>query len=571
MRGYRYRSPVPVGHPALVLLLGALLLTTAASAGSATAVAAEKEEDERFVTSVDDELFDLQWYLRRINAPAAWDSTRGASEVTVAVVDTGVDPAHRDLDGAFALDPLTGSYGLDLFRFARMPYYTAAEDWHGTAIAGIVAARAGDGYGIAGVAPEVSVRVYKIYGSPDDQTAPVLSGGYDPAVTAIREATADGADVILLTWGGQDLSLALRNAITASGVPVVAAAGNDGVDLSDPDQPLRRYPAMLRLSNLVTVTASDRNDRAWTDAEGLGANVGIRHVDIAAPGDRIVAPWAGQAHRFHAGTSFAAPQVAGALALAVSVAPRADASRLVAELSRTARPVPAFADQVTSGGVLDVDAFLRAVQRPICVDDLPAAGYLDVDPNSTHARSIDCVTTYEVTRGVGGSRFDPAGTVTRGQMASFLARTLARAGALEDPDTLSVPGPDHATFSDTADSVHVAAIEAIAELDIARGFSDGTFRPGAPVDRGQMAAFLVRAIQHVTGDTYSSEREWFDDTVGTTHEEAITAARELGITFGTQEPRRYEPAQTLSRAQMAAFLARSLDALAREGAAITRP
>ncbi|MFO7961498.1 MAG: S8 family serine peptidase [Nitriliruptoraceae bacterium] len=561
---------VVIASVTLLLAMAAPLANTSAQEEDAGSTE-EEGQNAPFVSSVDDAFFPLQWYLERTDVPAAWEVTRGTPEVTVAVIDTGVDPAHRDLQGALATDLYSGTYGLDLYRGAPVPYYTAAEDWHATAITGIVAARAGDGYGIAGVAPEASVSVYKIYGSPDDLTPPVLGGGYDPAVTAIRAATADGADVILLPWGGQDRSLALRSAISSSGVPVVVAAGNDGVDLSDPDAPLDRYPAMLRLSNLVTVTASDRDDQPWADDQGA-ANVGLRHVDIAAPGDRIVAPWAGQDHRYHAGTSFAAPQVAGALALAISVAPRADPARLVAELSRTARPVAAFADQVTSGGVLDVAAFLTAVQRPVCGEGLPPAGYLDVNPSSTHASSIDCITYYEVARGLSPEVFDPAGTVTRGQMASFLARTLARAGALPDPDTLPAPTEgDQASFDDTLGSAHAAAIEALAELDIARGEGDRTFSPASPVDRGQMAAFLVRTVEHLTGETYAAPRDWFDDTAGTAHELPIGIVRELGITFGTVEPRRYEPTGTVNRAQMAAFLARTLDALEREGVEVALP
>ncbi|MFP4150275.1 MAG: S8 family serine peptidase [Nitriliruptoraceae bacterium] len=531
----------------------------------------ESEDEDASEVEVEDALLSLQWYLRRINAPEAWEVTRGSPEVTVAIVDTGVDPLHEDVAPALGIDPVSGGFGLDLFRGSTVPYYTAAEDWHGTAIAGLVAAREGDGYGIVGVAPEVSVEIYKIYGSPDELTPPVLRGGYDPAVTAIETAVADGADVILLPWGGQDPSPSLRSAIEAAGVPVVAAAGNDGADLSDPDEPLTRYPAMYRLNNLVTVTATDQADEIWDGDDRAAANIGVRHVALAAPGDVIVAPWAGEDHRLHAGTSFAAPQVAGALALAKSIAPRTDTNRLVSELLRTARPVDGLAEQVTSGGVLDVAAFLAAIERPVCTDDLPAAEYQDVVADSTHAIGIDCVTAFGLSEGRGEDRFDPAGPVTRGQMASFLARLLARAGALTDPASLPAPTSETAAFPDSVGSVHAAAIEAIAPLGIAQGFTDGTFRPGTTVDRGQMAAFLVRTYEHLTTAVLASDRQWFDDTVGTTHEAAITAARELGITFGTDQPRSYAPARTLTREQMATFLARTLDALGREGVEVRRP
>ena len=528
--------------------------------------------DDLEPVTVDDTFFDLQWYLRATGVPRAWRLTRGDPAVTVAVVDTGVDPFHPDLAASFWRDPVDGTNGLDLLNGTRFPFVSSTADWHGTAVAGVLAARADDGYGIAGVAPEVSIQVFKVYGSVDDETAPTLNAGYGTAIEAIEAATARGADVILLTWGGQEPSVQLRNAIAGAGVPVVVAAGNDDVDLSAPDEELRRFPAMLRLPNLITVTASNLDDGVWREGEGVGANLGVRHVDIAAPGELILAPWSGRGHRYHGGTSFAAPQVAGALALATTLAPRADASELVAELTRTARPVPAFTDQVTSGGILDVPAFLTAIQRPVCDDAVGPAGFTDVAEGSTHARSIDCIAAYGLAAGTGDGLFSPDRPVTRGQMATFLARTLARAGALEDPASLTVPTEaDQVSFTDTLGTTHAAAIEAVSDLGIAQGYGDGTFRPSAEVTRGQMAAFLVRTVEHLTGETYVSERSWFDDIADTTHERAIGASRELSISLGTAEPRTYAPSVTLTRAQMASLLARGLDALAREGIEVAPP
>lgn len=539
---------------------------------------------------VDDPLFDLQWHLRRINAPAAWELTRGSSEVTVAVIDTGVDPNHQDLDGAFWRDPSDGSVGRDLVNRTQSPYSSASQDWHGTAVASIAAARADDAYGIAGVAPEASVMVMKIYASESETTPPVLEGGYEPAVEAIGRAVDLGADVLLLTWGGTDPSPQLQAAISNAEVPVVVAAGNDDVDLSSADADVRRYPAMYRLPNLVTVTASDLDDRPWTAGEA-GANVGVQHVDIAAPGELVIGVHADAGHRYHEGTSFAAPQVAGALALARTLVPRAGASELVGELSRTARPAPAFEGLVTSDGILDIEAFLAAVQRPVCGEEFPRAPFLDVATGSTHQPAVDCITAYGLASGVTVDRFAPEAGVTRGQMATFVARTLDRAGAIDLEDweqrwhdeTASDTGSDdadgsvggddapEAPFDDVAGTTHEAAIALVASLGIADGYPDGTFRPRAQVTRGQMASFLSRTVEGLTDDIELSQRRWFDDVAGTTHEDAIVTVRELGITLGTVEPRIYAPLTTLSRGQMASLLARTLDALAREGVMVSRP
>ncbi|MFP4235787.1 MAG: S8 family serine peptidase, partial [Nitriliruptoraceae bacterium] len=332
--------------------VGALVLAALPFGHTAATADPVTLEDLEPVTT-DDPLASVQWYLDETRVREAWNLTRGVPEVTVAVIDTGTDPVHRDLAGAFWRDPASDRRGRDLLNGASDPYDQPSTDWHGTAVAGVLGARADDDYGMAGVAPEVSVLSMKIYDSAGLDEPPQLEGGYSSAIEAIRAATELGADVLLLAWGGQDPSDRLRDAIAEAGVPVVVAAGNDGQDLSnDPDIP--RYPAMEQLPNLVTVTASNLEGDVWTDSAGGGANIGVRHVDIAAPGELIVGPTAGAEHRDHSGTSFAAPQVAGALALALSLAPSADAAELVGALNRTARPTDGLDDAVTSGGILDV-------------------------------------------------------------------------------------------------------------------------------------------------------------------------------------------------------------------------
>lgn len=513
---------------------------------------------------VNDPLLPLQWHLERTRVPEAWALSLGNSKVTIALIDTGVDPSHRDLAGVLWADPVTGAPGWDYVRGGTDPFVGADEDWHGTAVAGIAVARANDGYGIAGVAPGVRLMVRRIYASTSTSSPPALIG-YADAARAIRDAAADGADVILITWGGTVPDAALFDAIRTAGVPVVAAAGNDGQDLSGPAPVRRRYPAAYRLPNLVTVAASDL-DGGLLDNRRMRSNYGVRHVDLAAPGDEIVSLRARGGHAYYEGTSFAAPQVAGALALGRSLAPGATAAELVAELVRTARRSPHLEGLVTSGGVLDVAAFLRSLERPLCSPELPPTSYLDVVRSSPHAFNIDCLTWYGVARGVGDDRFAPKRGMTRGETASFLARILARAGHGGDPATAAASGPP--TFTDTQGSVHAPAIEMVAAAGIARGRGDGTFGPSQLVTRAQMASFVVRTVEVLTDEAFVAERDWFDDVNGSIHETNVLVARDLGITQGSVEPRRFEPDRTITRDQTASFTARLLDALGRLGVVV---
>ena len=530
---------------------------------------------------VDDPLIGAQWHLDRTRVRQSWALTEGSSAVTIAVVDTGVDPRHRDLAGALWSNPDGGGAGYDYLRGVRTTYVSPSQDWHGTAVAGVAAARSNDGYGMAGVAPGVKVMVRRIYASPSMSTTPTIEG-YADAPRAIREAAADGADVILLPWGGTQPDQALFDAIRTAGVPVVAAAGNDGWDLAGTGS--KRYPAAYNLPNLVTVAATDRDRRLLDDDGGPSSNFGADTVDIAAPGQDIVSLIAGGTHGVYDGTSFAAPQVAGALALGRSLTPTAGANELVGALLRTARRAPALAGVVGSGGELDVLAFLLSLERPVCHAELPPAIFDDYDRLSVHVTNVDCIVWYRVSKGVAPGSFAPARRVTRGEMASFLARTLSAAG-YEPPglpplapepteDELVAAGVEievpQQRFSDTSGSVHADAIDLIAAAGITEGQADGTFGPGIRVSRAQMASFVVRTVELLTDQELVGEREWFDDIEGNHHARNINLARELGITLGGTDAGSFQPDRNISRAQMASFLARTLDSLGRRGIEVRR-
>lgn len=515
--------------------------------------------DEIVTVEVDDPLVPFQWHLDRTRVREAWALTQGSSQVTIAVVDTGVESGHRDLADAFWSEPGSGAAGYDYLGASSDIYVGPVEDEHGTAVVGVAAARANDGYGIAGVAPGVRVMVRRIYAGTEANSTPRMIG-YADAPRAIREAAEAGADVILLTWGGTQPDDALFEAIQTAGVPVVAAAGNDGWDLSSGGS--KRYPAAYELPNLVTVAATDM-DRELFDNGTLASNYGLDTVDIAAPGEGIVSILAGGQHAYFDGTSFAAPQVAAALALGRSLAPRASSSELVGALLRTARRAPALTGAVGSGGELDVLAFLSSLERPVCLPEIPPTIFEDYDRRSVHVLNVDCIVWYRLSQGVEPGLFAPARRVTRAEMASFIARTLTAAG-YEPPEEI----PQR--FADTAGSVHADAIHLIAAAGITQGQPDGTFGPGVRVTRAQMATFVVRTVELLTEEEVLGERGWFDDIAGNYHERNINVARELGITLGGSASGSFEPDRTMSRAQMASFLARSLDSLGRRGIEVRR-
>jgi serine protease len=314
-----------------------------------------------------------QWSLDRIGVEEAWSQSRGAG-VVVAVIDTGVDVAHPDLRDRILRDTEGEVVGLDLIDGER----PVDRHGHGTLVAGIIAATAGNGEGIAGVAPEARIMPIRAL---DDEG----SGRGRDVDTAIRWAVDNGADVVNLSLesvknasgsspGPGAPTAAVRYA-WERGVVVVAASGNGGASMSD-------YPED---SPVVLVGATDRDDRraAFSDRGRVDA--------LLAPGVDIVSTWCrasdgatcdGRTHTYGVaeGTSFAAPHVSGALALLVGAG--VDPAEAVERLRATAVDLgPAGPDDEHGHGRIDVAAAMRAA-------GLVAAAVAADDPNPAPNREV---------------------------------------------------------------------------------------------------------------------------------------------------------------------------------------
>lgn len=222
-----------------------------------------------------------------INAPEAWDISMGSSSVTVAVIDEGVNISHPDLAGRIWTNPretpnngidddgnglVDDYYGWDFYNNDKTVFDAEDGDLHGTHVAGIIAAAANNAKGIAGVAPNVKIMPLKFLG-PD-------GGDTISAMEAIQYAKANGAKIINASWGNVGTDGALRDAITASGLLFVAAAGNGGDDgTGDNNDVTPVSPASLNSPNIIAVSAVDNQG----DLAPF-SNYGPTTVDVGAPG-----------------------------------------------------------------------------------------------------------------------------------------------------------------------------------------------------------------------------------------------------------------------------------------------
>lgn len=273
----------------------------------------EYVEPEVFLEAADvlpnDALWSEQWGPKRVRAPAAWEATRGSGSVVVAVLDTGVDGAHSDLRGA--LVP-----GFDI---VNRDTNATDDNGHGTAAAGVVAARTNNVHGQAGVCWSCAIMPVKVLGADGRGTTSAIASG-------ILWAVAHGADVINLSLGGTGTTSALADAVAhaaSEGVIVVAAAGNNG-------NRTVFYPAAY--PQVISVAGTTSSDRRYE-----WSNYGS-WVQVAAPGCNIAPDTSGGYVNF-CGTSSAAPVVSGIAALAYSLQPTVLKTSFERALRSTAVPV----------------------------------------------------------------------------------------------------------------------------------------------------------------------------------------------------------------------------------------
>ncbi|MFH9330609.1 type VII secretion-associated serine protease mycosin [Streptomyces althioticus] len=313
-----------------------------------------------------DTIRDRQWALDALHTDQVWTTTRGAG-VTVAVLDTGVEADHPDLDGNVL-------EGKDLVGFGARE---GDEAWarHGTAMAGIIAGHGhgpGNGDGVLGVAPEAKILpVRVILEDKDPARAKARSTRGNALAEGIRWAADHGADVINLSLGDDSASAhpeegedeAIQYALR-KGVVVVASAGNGG-EKGDRISYPAAYPGV------IAATAVDRyGTRAPFSTRRWYATVSAPGVDviIADPDHKYYEGW---------GTSAAAAFVSGAVALVKAAHPDLTPAQIKRLLEDTARNAPAAGRDDSRGfGFIDPAAAIEAAGR-LKPEGLKAAAYGD--------------------------------------------------------------------------------------------------------------------------------------------------------------------------------------------------
>ncbi|MBP2000771.1 RHS repeat-associated protein [Paenibacillus shirakamiensis] len=284
-----------------------------------------------------------------IKAKDAWKVTQGASSTVVGVLDTGVDISHPDLkshmyinsneipdngiddDGNGYVDDVNG---WDFSNHDATVYDSAADDKHGTHVAGI----------IAETAPKVTILPLKFISGTTGYTS--------DAIEAIEYAKQMGVKVMNASFGSPEVNPALQEAMSQSDMLFVCAAGNNGQDMTK--API--YPAAYKLPNVISVAAIDNQGKLASNS-----NYGSS-VDVAAPGVGILSTLPNREYGYLSGTSMAAAMSTGTAALVRSQFSDLTAEQLAQRVQSSTTYLKSLEGKTASSGVINAAKALKATE-----------------------------------------------------------------------------------------------------------------------------------------------------------------------------------------------------------------
>lgn len=539
---------VAVEHPALSRVAEGLYLAPDAAAAREALPDAEGLEPNYAMTVQD--YAPVHWAQQMIAAEALWDHTDFAGEpdlrgdgVTVAVIDSGVWAEHPDLAEADILDPVILSGG-----------ESAVDSWHGTFVAGLIAAAVGNGLGTDGLAPNVTILPICVTRRDNTTVAAV--------VEAIYYAIDAGADVINLSIAGSNYTEALENACAAAeaaGVILVTAAGNYTTGAAKSEHSYK-YPAAFDSTVSVSGSMPDGDGAVFDPSYSYFNDA----VTVCAPGTGVTSLYLDGGTATRSGTSFSAPLVAGLAAAAKQRSRDIGTAEFVAllEASCTDLGDPGY-DVYYGCGLINAAAFAEALDLlyPAETPDPEPKPEPEPDPGPAPAEPEPAETLPSLSAEELRSALD-AGLLPSFQSGDFtvtLRRAAAEAVLAGGAETLEVRAErTEAGFSLTfyADGVEYAMTGGIAVAMPAP--EDAALLPcldSAPLAFSAAADGVLRCLAPGGGEfALEARTAAFADTAGHWAEASVARLAARGVLLGDGE--RFQPDAPVTRAQMAVILVR---------------
>lgn len=285
----------------------------------------------------DDPYYGSAWHLPKINVPGAWSISDGR-DVTVAILDSGVDPSHPDL----AAKMVPG------YNFYDNNTNTSDVNGHGTQVAGAAAAMTNNAVGVAGVAGAARIMPLRISSTTGSATFSNMARG----VTWAADNGARVANISYQSVSGSSTVQSAANYMKSKGGVTVVAAGNTGVEQTF-------TPSVALIS--VSATSSSDGLASWSS---YGS-----YVDVAAPGVSIWTTKNGGGYGAVSGTSFASPVTAGVVALMMAANPSLAPADIEKGLFATALDLgTAGFDNKFGHGRIDAAAAVQAAASSVSRD-----------------------------------------------------------------------------------------------------------------------------------------------------------------------------------------------------------
>lgn len=518
-----------------------------------------------------------EYWAYSAKLPAAWRQAKTDSKVTVAVLDSGCNLAHEDLSanvmGELAFNARAKVDG-DVDNITNVQ----DSNGHGTHVAGIVAASANNGKGIAGASYNAKVVPIKVVSAAGTASSASMAAAYEYLFGLVDQGIVEDLRVVNISLGAYisadevgtteqfdfdgTLHDAIKKARDTYGIVTTCAGGNgqlvtsNGVTTRVPRTD-NIYPADWDECVSVTALAADGANISWSDYN--------EQKDISAPGDNVLSTYKGGPSSYAklSGSSMASPLVAGTFALMFAEDPDATVEEACEALYETADPINDSANDrtETSGSHGAINA-VSALDR-LLSDELPSH-FDDVLSGDWFYESISFASRSGIMKGYANQQlaFGPNDNITRAQMAIVLYNYLGN-GEIS-------PAAQMADVSQSADCYYRNAVNWAVSHRVMNGYADGSNRFGVddPITREQVAIVFANLLakdnelQEPTEESLSAFSSMPDhDSTDDWARESVIWALGKKILSGARQAdgtRLVEPTMNCSRAMTATVMVNAI-------------
>lgn len=492
-----------------------------------------------------------QYWLYNADLVGAWSITRSNNLVTIAMFDSGVTLDHPDLAGNLLADLAWDSYYERTLAETKLMTSTSDNGGHGTAVAGVLAAVANNGTGVAGASYNANLLPVKVVNDTNGNTnTGALARAYAYLFDLINTKRVSNVRVVNMSLGGYGDTFAdddlLRAQISDArddyGILTVCAGGNgkNGQPLTEPC-----YPGDYDDCISVTALEADGTNISWSDYN--------KYKDISAPGRSIWSTSANGDYAKLSGSSLSAPIVSGTVALMYSAEPKATPDEVVNALKTTADPIDdPVNDRTNTSGSAGALNSAEAVQY---IKDT-VTRFNDVHEGDWFYDAVVFVSQRGIMNGYanGTGNFGSNDNLMRQDAAGLLYNYLAN----------GEKASEHCGLSDVpASSYYTDAVNWCVENGIFNGYPDGRFGVNEPISRQDFLGIIYNWA-HEEGDVVDESIFYsFPDysSTGSWAVESMQWCLSNHVINGTVQPdgtRRINPTFNVSRAEVAGIISNAI-------------